>query len=160
MVRGLEPGAGPTSARPSVGIVTDRLVVAAALVDELSHPGRLLAARRSAPADLAGRWEFPGGKVEPGEDTHVALHRELREELGVGIRLGDQVRGPLTGRWPLARPGWSLSLWWAVPLGEPAPLQDHDQLRWLRREELQQVPWLPSNAPMVRVVRESLSLES
>lgn len=64
------------------------------------------------------------------------------------------------GRWPLAHAGWTLSLWWAAPLGEPAPLEDHDQLRWLRREELEQVPWLPSNAPIVRAVRESLTVES
>ena len=64
------------------------LVVAAVIVDDLTHPTRLLAARRAAPRALAGGWEFPGGKVEPGEDPIAALHRELAEELQITVDLG------------------------------------------------------------------------
>ena len=70
-----------------------RIVVGAAIV----HDGRLLAARRSAPADLAGGWELPGGKVEPGESEADALVRECREELGVAVVVGERV----PGEWPL-----------------------------------------------------------
>lgn len=73
------------------------LVVAGAILDDLASPRRLLSARRAQPVSLAGRWEFPGGKVEPGEDPVVALHRELHEELGVVVRLGAEVVAPSPG---------------------------------------------------------------
>ena len=78
-----------------------RLVVGAAIVDDLDRPTRLLAARRTGPPALAGGWELPGGKVDPGEDSVTALHREVREELGVLVELGKEVPGPVDGAWPL-----------------------------------------------------------
>lgn len=111
-----------------------RIVVGGALV----HRGRVLAARRSAPAAVAGYWEFPGGKVEAGETEEQALERELREELGVEAR----ALGRLPGSWQV-RPGLELRLWTAELIeGEPRPLEDHDELRWLGPAELDQVTWL------------------
>ncbi|MFE5591664.1 (deoxy)nucleoside triphosphate pyrophosphohydrolase [Streptomyces sp. NPDC056549] len=117
------------------------VVVAGALYDQ----GRLLAARRSAPVELAGRWELPGGKLEPGESPEGALVRELREELGVEVEPGEQ----LPGEWPL-KPGYVLRVWTARLLsGEPRPLEDHDELRWLARSELDSVDWLDQDRPAV-----------
>ncbi len=128
---------------------TGRLVVAAAIVDDVSRPARLLAARRSAPAELAGQWELPGGKVEPDEDPVTALHRELREELGVRVALGDLVPGPLGGNWPIT-PTLRLRVWLAGNLGgSPRPLLDHDELRWVGPADWSGLPWLPADLPVV-----------
>ncbi len=126
-----------------------RLVVAAAIVDDLTRPTRLLAARRSEPPELAGGWEFPGGKVEPGEQPLEALHRELREELGIAVDVGPELPGPYDGRWALG-PGLSMRLWLAVVTdGVPAPLEDHDELRWLGPGAWASVPWLPADVEVV-----------
>jgi 8-oxo-dGTP diphosphatase len=131
--------------------MTERIVVVgAALLDS----GRLLAARRSAPADLAGRWELPGGKVEEGETPEVALVRELREELGVDAEVVERV----PGEWPLRAP-YVLRVWTARLLPgspAPAPLEDHDGLRWLTADELWDVPWLDQDVPAVRKVAAHL----
>ncbi|MGW5650938.1 (deoxy)nucleoside triphosphate pyrophosphohydrolase [Streptomyces humi] len=122
------------------------VVVGAALLDA----GRLLAARRSAPPDLAGRWELPGGKVEPGETPEHALVRELREELGVETEAVSRV----PGEWPLRDP-YVLQVWTAELCQDsaaPKPLQDHDELRWLTPEQLWSVDWLDQDVPAVREV--------
>ncbi|NBM15873.1 (deoxy)nucleoside triphosphate pyrophosphohydrolase [Streptomyces sp. GC420] len=119
-----------------------RVVVGGALFDA---GGRLLAARRSAPPELAGRWELPGGKLEPGESAEQALVRELREELGVEAEPLERV----PGEWPLGR-GYVLRVWTArLVSGEPRPLQDHDQLRWLAPAEIHDVDWLDQDRPAV-----------
>ncbi|MGW5343958.1 (deoxy)nucleoside triphosphate pyrophosphohydrolase [Streptomyces sp. NPDC004050] len=121
--------------------MTERVVVGGALC----HEGRLLAARRSAPPELAGRWELPGGKAEPGETDAEALVRELREELGVEAAPVERI----PGAWPL-QPGLVLHVWTARLLsGEPAPLEDHDELRWLDPAELDSVDWLDQDRPAV-----------
>jgi 8-oxo-dGTP diphosphatase len=129
------------------------LVVGAAIVDDLEHPTALLAARRSEPPRLAGGWELPGGKVEPGEEAVAALHREIAEELGVVVRLGAEVAGPDGGTWPLP-PTHALRVWLAtITRGAPEPLEDHDELRWLPLDRaVDGVGWLSADVPVVRAV--------
>ncbi|MCW7942038.1 DNA mismatch repair protein MutT [Streptomyces hygroscopicus] len=110
--------------------------------------GRLLAARRSAPPELAGRWELPGGKVEPGEAPEHALARELLEELGVTAQPVERV----PGEWPL-KPGYVLRVWTVRLLaGTPEPLEDHDRLRWLTPDEIWDVDWLEQDVPAVKAL--------
>ncbi|HEY8827305.1 MAG TPA: (deoxy)nucleoside triphosphate pyrophosphohydrolase [Jatrophihabitantaceae bacterium] len=125
-----------------------RVVVGAVIVRD----GRVLAARRSAPPELAGGWEFPGGKVEPGESEPSALMRECREELGVRVTVGE-----LLGSAPLSR-GFVLHVYLAALVaGEPRPLQDHDELRWLAADELDSVDWLPAERPALAAVAALLA---
>ncbi len=125
----------------------DVLVVGAAVV----RHGRVLATRRTQPPEAAGQWEFPGGKVEPGEDPDDAVVREICEELGCEVR----VTGMLAGAQPV-KPGYTLHVAVAELVdGEPVP-HEHDALRWLAPEELDQVAWLAPDLPFLPELRELL----
>lgn len=131
--------------------LTGRTVVGAALVDDLDSPTRLLAARRRH-GDLAGWWEFPGGKVEPAEAPVDALRRELAEELGLRrVLLG----GEFGAGWPLPN-GAVLRIWLATTTETVAPGSDHDEVRWLAGEDLESVPWLVGDLPAVRAMADLL----
>lgn len=124
-------------------------IVGAAIVDSA---GRVLGAARAEPPAMAGMWEFPGGKVEPGEAELDALIRECEEELGVGIevleRLGEDILLPSGAA--------VLKVWTArLVRGEPIALE-HAELRWLSAAELDDVPWLPADAPLVEALRAVL----
>jgi 8-oxo-dGTP diphosphatase len=126
-------------------------VVGAAIV----RHGCVLAARRTAPVAAAGRWEFPGGKVESGETAEAALVRELDEELGCTVAvtgwLADAVQfGPSIGDSQVLTVALA-----SLVDGEPVPVE-HDQLRWLAPEELGDVDWLEPDRPFLDELREVL----
>ncbi|WP_173745411.1 (deoxy)nucleoside triphosphate pyrophosphohydrolase [Actinoplanes sp. TFC3] len=130
-----------------------RVIVAAVIV---TH-GRVLACERSAPPEVAGRWEFPGGKVEPGESDEQALARECAEELGVRVQVGDRV-GPDV---PLAH-GRAVLRVFAVTLldGDVPRNLEHTDMRWLSVDELDSVPWLPADKPIVAELPALLTADS
>jgi 8-oxo-dGTP diphosphatase len=122
-------------------------VVGAALLRD----GRVLASRRTEPPRLAGLWEFPGGKVEPGESDEQALVRELREELQVEARVGDRLGDDL----PIGETAVLRVYLCTLERGEPA-LVDHDAHRWLAADELLDVRWIPVDLPLVEQLRTLL----
>ncbi|MGY2742977.1 8-oxo-dGTP diphosphatase [Arthrobacter sp. UYCu723] len=146
--------------RPRLGDVTGLIdVVGGAVLDSLADPGRLLVARRTAPPQFAGLWEFPGGKVESGETAEQALHRELLEELGVNVRLGAELQAASASGWPLNDRA-AMRVWFAELVdGDPHPLQDHDELRWIdlgNRREVLALPWIPADLPIVEALLDAL----
>ncbi|HST86544.1 MAG TPA: NUDIX domain-containing protein [Kineosporiaceae bacterium] len=129
-----------------------QLVVGGAVVDDLFRPRTLLAARRTEPPRLAGGWELPGGKVEPGEDPLTALHRELAEELGVKVQVGAEVTAPGGGGWPLP-PSYIMRVWLVrVVAGIPAPIEDHDAIRVLEAGQWLDVAWLQADVPIINAL--------
>jgi 8-oxo-dGTP diphosphatase len=124
-----------------------REVVGVALVEA----GRVLAARRSGPPTLAGLWEVPGGKVEPGERPEATAVREIAEELGCRIA----VTGWLDGDSAISE---DLRLRIAVARlmdGDPVP-SEHDAVRWLRAEQLDAVTWAAADISFLATVRDLL----
>ena len=130
-----------------------QLVVGALIVDDLARPTRVLAARRTTPP--AGRWEFPGGKVEPGESAVDGLAREIAEELLVAVEVGDRLDPPDGGRWVISE-ALELELWWCTADGGPTPHDSHDAVRWLTAEELTAVDWLDGDRAALPAVAARL----
>ncbi len=132
-------------------------VGAAAIVRQGETGWELLSARRTEPPVAAGLWEFPGGKVDPGESAPDAVRREIREELGVDVELREQIVGPLRGFWQLTE-RIAFELWLCTIRGgaEPVILEDHDAIAWLSVDELPSVPWIPADEPLVRLVGDAL----
>ena len=109
-----------------------QLVVGAVVVDDLHQPTRFLAAQRAYPAQLRGQWEFPGGKVEPGEAPQAALVRELREELDIVVKIG-------VGLVSTDRP-------------EISPGTSHMQVKWVTPVQALDLNWLAPDLPIVRQI--------
>ncbi len=122
-------------------------VVAGAIVSA----GRLFATQRGY-GDWAGWWEFPGGKIEPGETPEDALRRELREELALEVRVGEEVARV---EYDYPKLHLSMRLFLCTPEGEPT-LREHSAARWLSKDELEAVRWLPADIEAVDTLKKFL----
>lgn len=128
------------------------LVAAVALIDA---EGRVLLARRPAGKDMAGLWEFPGGKVDFGETPEAALIRELDEELG--IETWNSCLAPLTfashgyDSFHLLMPLYACRRW----QGTPQP-REGQELAWVRASDLARYPMPPADLPLVPILRDWL----
>ena len=129
-------------------------VVGAAVIDG----GRVLVAQRSG-GPYGGLWEFPGGKVEPGESDLSALVRECREELGVEITPGDFLGEVLLdGRVAGGAPGASTLRVWSARLAGGQPVaREHAALRWVGAGDLDGLDWIAADRPLLPAVRTHLT---
>ena len=131
-----------------------RPVVAAAIVDSLSAPTKLLACSRAYPQELRGQFELPGGKVEEGEDPTVALAREIAEELGALLRIGERVC-PEEGQWWPILGGRVMGVWLAEVASnsqEPRAGASHLEAKWVPIADLAALPWIAADLPIVEAV--------
>ncbi|MDR9426783.1 MAG: 8-oxo-dGTP diphosphatase MutT [Salibaculum sp.] len=128
------------------------LVSAVALVD---IDGRVLLAQRPEGKSMAGMWEFPGGKVDPGETPESALIRELQEELGIDT--WSSCLAPLTfashsyEEFHLLMPLFACRKWEGIPQG-----REGQALKWVRRTELRDYPMPPADIPLLPILRDWL----
>lgn len=136
-------------------------VVGAALL----RRGKVMAARRAPHVGAAGRWEFPGGKIEAGESPREALCRELREELRLDLRadeIGEHLgRGSFRGsRLVIVLDVYAVAAEAAgvVEAGWIPALTDHDRIRWLDAETLFDVDWAEADRPVLPRLRQLLSI--
>lgn len=111
-----------------------------------NEAGEVLCARRAPDKAQGGLWEFPGGKIEPGEQPAESLRREIREELGCDIAVGEQV-AEATYRYPNALVRL-VTFRARLVGGEPTP-REHAELRWLPVADLARLSWAPADLPTV-----------
>jgi len=128
------------------------VVAACALIDP---DGRVLVAQRPAGKTMGGLWEFPGGKMEPGERPEDTLIRELREELGIEVK--EACLAPFSfashsyADFHLLMPLYVCRRWEGTP--EP---REHSALKWLRPKELGDLPMPPADIPLIPLLRDLL----
>ncbi len=116
--------------------MANQIVVAGALIADSA----LLVAQRERPPELAGLWELPGGKVAPGESDAAGLARELHEELGVEVTVGDRLGEDVS-----LNESMTLRAYRVTQTGGALRPNDHRALRWVTADELESLPWVAAD---------------
>jgi 8-oxo-dGTP diphosphatase len=127
-----------------------RITVVGAVI---TKDGLVMCAQRGPEGNLPGMWEFPGGKVEPGETKEAALQREIAEELGCTIGVGDEI-ATTTHVYEFGEV--TLTTFYCVLVDGTPKLSEHAALRWLPVDELDSLLWAPADVPAVNQIQTEL----
>ena len=127
-------------------------VVAAVICDSVQTNHRIYATARGY-GDYKGQWEFPG-KIEPGETAQQALKREIAEELDTEIAVHDKI-GTIEYDYPAFH--LSMDCFWCEVLSGDLVLKEAEAARWLAKDELDSVQWLPADQTILEKIREAMS---
>lgn len=125
-------------------------VVAAVITASNENGEKMIFATQRGYGEFKDGWEFPGGKVEPGETPQAALKREIMEELETEIEVGDLIE---TIEYDYPTFHLSMDCFWAEIVKGDLVLREHEAAKWLTKEQLGSVDWLPADLGLVEKIR-------
>jgi len=127
-------------------------VVAAIICDDIKEKNKIFATARGY-GELKGGWEFPGGKVEPGETSQQALIREIIEELDTEIKVGELID---TVEYDYPTFHLSMDCFWAEVKAGHLELKEAEAAKWLTKDQLDSVTWLPADILLIDQIRKCM----
>lgn len=127
-------------------------VVAAIICDDIKEKNKIFATARDY-GELKGGWEFPGGKVEPGETSQQALIREIIEELDTEIKVGELID---TVEYDYPTFHLSMDCFWAEVKAGHLELKEAEAAKWLTKDQLDSVTWLPADILLIDQIRKCM----
>lgn len=128
-------------------------VVAAVICDSIKEKKKIFATARGY-GEFKGQWEFPGGKIEEGETPQQALKREIEEELDTVIRVGDLIK---TIEYDYPQFHLSMDCFWCEIVEGNLILKEAEAAKWLTKDSLYSVDWLPADYELIREIHTCLS---
>lgn len=128
-------------------------VVAAIIRDTNKNGEPIIFATQRRYGDFKGGWEFPGGKIEEGETPQEALQREIMEELNTEIKVGELVD---TIEYDYSTFHLSMDCFWAEVISGDLVLKEHEAAKWLTKEELDSVEWLPADVTLIERLKRGI----
>ena len=125
--------------------------VVAAVIKAMNEKGEeIIFATQRGYGDLKGGWEFPGGKIEEGETSQAALQREIMEELDTEIAVGELID---TIEYDYPTFHLSMDCFWCEIVSGELKLKEHENAKWLTKEHLDDVEWLPADVILIDKIR-------